>query len=150
MEVEPVLRDMTEKGGFRDVTELPHAEEFFRFYHRVPVDERTAMEDHINELLAKCALEPSNRWGSILNTSIEGGRTSPETGIRGDWTGTPYSPLWDACGQNDELAARVFGNLWKLMIIRRSEHWVGIRSDPTFPNRGITLQGKTYFISPEE
>ena len=29
----------------------------------------------------------------------------------------------------------------------RDENWVGVRMDPTFPNRGITLQGKTYFVS---
>ena len=40
----------------------------------------------------------------------------------------------------------LFGNIWKMVIIRRDENWIGVRMDPTFPNRGVTLQGKTYFI----
>ena len=40
----------------------------------------------------------------------------------------------------------VFGNLRKKVIIERPEPWVGIRLDPTFPQRGITLMGKTYFV----
>jgi hypothetical protein len=43
-----------------------------------------------------------------------------------------------------------FGTLWKLRIIERPEQWIGIRNTedrPTFPNRGITLQGKTYFLA---
>jgi hypothetical protein len=141
-----MLRDMTETGGFREVTRLPHSRDFHRWYDQVPPEQRIEMENHINGLLIQCALFPDKRWGSILNTSIEGGKPSPETGVHGDWSGTPYSPLWEACGRNDELAAMVFGNLWKKIIIERPERWVGIRSDPTFPQKGITLMGKTYFI----
>lgn len=39
-----------------------------------------------------------------------------------------------------------FGNVWKKVIIERQERWIGIRSAPTFPQRGISLQGKTYFV----
>jgi hypothetical protein len=39
-----------------------------------------------------------------------------------------------------------FGNVWKMVLIGRDEQWVGIRVDPTFPQRGITLQGKSYFL----
>jgi hypothetical protein len=35
---------------------------------------------------------------------------------------------------------------WKKVIIERSELWIGIRSDPTLPQRGISLGGKTYFV----
>jgi hypothetical protein len=43
-----------------------------------------------------------------------------------------------------------YGNVWKKIIIERDDRWIGIRNDPVthpnFPNRGITLAGKTYFI----
>jgi hypothetical protein len=39
-----------------------------------------------------------------------------------------------------------FGNVWKRIIIGRNERWIGVRFDPTFPQRGITLQGKSYFL----
>src|SRR5271169_3584597 len=45
--------------------------------------------------------------------------------------------------------ARIF----KQVVIDRGEAWVGYRSDeenPTFPRRGILLQGKTYFLRDRE
>jgi len=51
-----------------------------------------------------------------------------------------------ACGLNEELAGMFYGNVWKKVIIDRPELWIGIRSDPTFPQRGTSLGGKTYFI----
>lgn len=38
-----------------------------------------------------------------------------------------------------------YGKVWKKVIIDRTELWIAIRSDPTFPQRG-TLRGKTYFL----
>lgn len=85
-------------------------------------------------------------WGSITNTSIEGGKPNPLTGVAGDWRGTPFEAIYEACNRSEERAAMLFGNIWKMVIIRRDENWIGVRMDPTFPNRGVTLQGKTYFI----
>jgi len=85
-------------------------------------------------------------WGSITNTSIEGGKTNPTTGILGNWRGTVFQPIYIACGLNEERAGIFFGSVWKMVIIGRPERWIGIRSDPTFPQRGITLHGKTYFL----
>jgi hypothetical protein len=90
---------------------------------------------------------PDPNWGSITNTSIEGGRTNPVTGIRGDWTGTVFDPIFVACGLNEDVAGMFYGNVWKKVIIERADHWVGIRSDPTFPNRGITA-GQDLFHRP--
>ena len=80
-----------------------------------------------------------------MNTSIEGGRANPNTGVKGDWSGTVFDAVYQACGQSEQQAGMFYGNLWKKIIIERTEQWVGIRTDPTFPQRGITLQGKTYF-----
>lgn len=108
--------------------------------------ERTAIEAGIKRPLNDLVMSPDPNWGSITNTSIEGGRTNPNTGIRGDWIGTVFEPAYWACGCNEDLAGMFFGNVWKKVIIDRTERWVGIRCDPTFPQRGITLQGKTYFL----
>jgi hypothetical protein len=88
---------------------------------------------------------PGN-WGSITNTSIEGSKKSPATGVQGDWTGTAFEPIFDMFG-DEELAGMFFGNVWKKAIIDRPEQWIGIRFDPTFPQKGITLMGKTYFLA---
>jgi hypothetical protein len=142
------LRDIDEKGNVRDVLRLEHQSEFDRIWLSILAPERAAIETEINRRLDELIASPDPNWGSITNTSIEGGKTNPETGIRGDWSGTVFDPIYRACGLNEELAGMFFGNVWKKVIIDRDERWVGIRSDstnPTFPNRGILLQGKSYF-----
>ncbi|HYG99033.1 MAG TPA: hypothetical protein VD837_07865, partial [Terriglobales bacterium] len=107
--------------------------------------QRDAMVAEINRRLDQLISSPDPNWGSITNTSIEGGRTNLQTGIRGDWSGTVFQPIYDHFG-DEGLAGMYYGNVWKQIIIDREERWIGIRSDPTFPQRGITLQGKTYFL----
>lgn len=130
----------------RDVLRLDHKREFDQVWLSIPVADRTAIEQEINGRLDQLIASPSPNWGSITNTSIEGGRTNPVTGVRGDWSGTVFHPIFVACGLNEDLAGMFFGNVWKQVIIDREERWVGIRSDPTFPQRGITLEGKSYFL----
>jgi hypothetical protein len=93
-----------------------------------------------------CGVDFDSNSCSITNTSIEGGKANPTTGIRGDWSGTVFHAIFETCGRNEEVAGMFYGNVWKKVIIARPERWIGIRSDPTFPQRGITLQGKTYFL----
>jgi hypothetical protein len=140
------LRDIDDRGRVHDVLCLDHQREFDRVWLSIPAPARTAIEAEINRRLDQLIASPNPNWGSITNTSIEGGRTNPNTGIRGDWSGTVFHPIFEACGFNEELAGMFFGNVWKKVIIDRQERWVGIRSDPTFPQRGITLQGKSYFL----
>lgn len=90
-------------------------------------------------------MSPSPNWGTITNTSIEGGKANPYTGSKGDWTGTVFQPIFNYFN-DEQMAGMFYGNVWKKIIIERQELWIGIRSDPTFPQRGITLQGKTYFL----
>ena len=112
----------------------------------IPLNERNAIEAEINRRLDSLIRSPDPNWGSITNTSIEGGKPNPQSGIRGDWSNTVFDAIYRACGQHEEVAGRFYGNVWKKVIIERQERWIGIRSDPTFPQRGITLQGKTYFL----
>ncbi len=107
------------------------------------------VQAEIHRRLDELVANPSANWGSITNTSIEGGKMNQVTGIAGDWTGTPLEHIYESCNHNVEEAGMMFGRMFKAIIIDRPEAWVGYRSDEqnlTFPNRGINLQGRTYFI----
>ncbi len=123
-----------------------HRDDFLRIWNSIAPTDRQEIENEINSRLDYLISHPDERWGSITNSSIEGGKPSPDTGVVGDWTGTPFEVIYSACGLNEELAGMFFGNVWKKVIVERREHWIGVHSDPTFPQRGITLQGKTYFL----
>ena len=140
------LREIDGNGGIHDAHELPYQREIDQVWHSITLPERAAIETEINRRLDQLISSPDPNWGSITNTSIEGGRTNPQTGIKGDWSGTAFDAIFVACGQSEERAGMFYGNVWKTVIIGRRERWIGIRSDPTFPQRGITLQGKTYFL----
>lgn len=145
-----MLRDIDENGGMRDMDDIDHREAFDRKWNEFTPEEQQAMNTEIKRRLDTIVDAPDPNWGSIMNTSIEGGKVNPFNGLPGDWTGTPWQPIWDRHGQSDEQAALFFGTLWKLRIIKRPEQWIGIRNTddrPTFPNRGINLPGKTYFLT---
>ncbi len=140
------LREIGEDGSIYDVPQLPHQNEFNTTWFLIATADQAAIEAEINLRLDMLIASPDPNWGSITNTSIEGGRTNPATGIKGDWRHTVFQPIYVACGMNEDRAGMFYGNVWKKIIIDRQERWIGIRSDPTFPQRGITLQGKTYFL----
>jgi len=140
------LLEIAENGEAYEVHELAHEGDFNHIWFSISLPQRQAIEAEINGRLNSLIASPDPHWGSITNTSIEGGKPNPITGIPGAWDGTPFQAIYEACGMNDELAGMFFGNVWKKVIIDRPERWVGIRSDPTFPQRGITLGGKTYFL----
>src|SRR6266404_3092898 len=140
------LREIGENGEAHDVSDLSHRQEFNLVWLSITSPQRNAIEAEINHRLDELIASPDPNWGSITNTSIEGGKPNPGTGVRGDWSGTVFYAIYEACGFNEELAGMFYGNVWKMVIIERQERWIGIRSDPTFPQRGITLMGKTYFL----
>ena len=121
-----MLRDIDEKGNVRDIRKLEHRDDFDKKWNEFTLEEQRAMNVTIDDTLTALIENPSAKWGSIMNTSIEGGKINPETGIRGDWSGTPWHPIYMRHDRSDELAALFFGTLWKLRIIERPELWVGI------------------------
>jgi hypothetical protein len=141
-----MLTEIGENGETYEVKALPHRREFDQVWNRVSASDQTAIKAEMNRRLDELVASPSPDWGSIMNTSIEGGKPSPQTGVRADWTGTPFQALFHACRDDEDVAGMYFGNVFKL-VIDRPEKWIGIRFDPTFPQRGITLQGKTYFLA---
>ena len=144
-----MLRDIDENGGVREMHDIDYRERFDRKWNEFTAEEQRAIDTEINRLLDALIDDPDPNWGSIMNTSIEGSKVNPFNGEPGDWSGTPWQPIWEHHGQSAEQAALFFGTLWKLRIIERPEQWIGVRNtddNPTFPNRGITLPGKTYFL----
>jgi hypothetical protein len=142
------LQDMDEKGRIRKVKALDHLTEFKQTWRLISPADQAAIEAEINRRLDSLLSSPNPRWGSIMNTSIEGGEQNPHTGVKGDWTGTVFDAIYVACGLSEHLAGMFYGNVWKKVIIERDELWIGIRSDaskPTFPQKGILLGGKSYF-----
>jgi hypothetical protein len=145
------LRDIDENNRVRVITKLDHEDEFDKQWKLIPADQRAKIETELNRRLDDLVSSPNPKWGSIMNTSIEGGQLNEKTGVRGDWTDTVFDPIYSvACGYSEQQAGMLFGNIIKMVIIdrceNRGEKWIGIRQQPTFPQRGITLQGKTYFL----
>jgi hypothetical protein len=144
------LRDIDEMGGMRDVTELEYWPDFEKRWRQYTDKEQRTIINAIDEKLDDLAAAPDSRWGSIMSTSIEGGKVNPFNDRPGDWTGTPWESIYEHSGQSEQQAGLFFGLLWKWRIIEHGKQWVGIRNDPvnrpTFPERGVTLQGKTYFL----
>lgn len=142
-----MLTEVKDSGGTYEVHELENLPEFNGRWNLMTAEQQDAIELEINRRLDELVHSPDPNWGSITNTSIEGGKPNPMTGEPGNWEGTPFQALYHICGNSQQLAGMFFGSVWKKVIIDRPEQWVGIRSDPTFPKRGITLMGKTYFLS---
>jgi hypothetical protein len=142
-----MLREVRDNGSTYEVREMESLPEFNHRWNSLTVAQQDAIELEINRRLDELVHSPDPNWGSITNTSIEGGKPNPMTGEPGNWEGTPFQPLYHVCGRSRQLAGMFFGSVWKKIIIDRPEEWVGIRFDPTFPQRGITLMGKTYFLS---
>ena len=99
------LREIGEDGSTHDVLQLPHRREFDATWSLISAAHRAAIEAEINRRLDQLVTSPDPNWGSITNTSIEGGKTNPATGVKGDWTGTVFQPIYEvACGMDEERA----------------------------------------------
>ena len=79
------LREIAEDGSMYDVPSLGHERDFDRTWLAMTFAQRTAIEAEINRRLDGLMTSPDPNWGSITNTSIEGGKPNPNSGVRGDW-----------------------------------------------------------------
>jgi len=75
------LREIDDKGNTYDVPQLPHQREFAVIWLSMTSQERDVIEEEINRRLQQLISSPDPNWGSITNTSIEGGRSNPNTGV---------------------------------------------------------------------
>src|SRR5450432_4103707 len=106
------LREMDEGGRLRDVLILPHGDDFDRTWSVINGANRAAIENEINARLDHLVTSPDPNWGSITNTSIEGGKVNSVTGIKGDWSGTAFQAIFEACNLNENVAGMFYGNVW--------------------------------------
>lgn len=59
-----------------------------------------------------------------------------------DWTGTPYEPLYYACGRSQEQAGQFFGLIvFKLLMEREDRAWGFGR----YEKDGVPISSMTYF-----
>ena len=87
------LREIGENGEVFNMFDLKHRGEFDQIWLSISEPDRAAIESEINHRLDELIASPDPNWGSITNTSIEGGKPSPDTGLRGDWTGTVHGNI---------------------------------------------------------
>jgi hypothetical protein len=58
-----------------------------------------------------------------------------------DWTGTVYQPIYDACGLDEDAAARFFGLLVWQVVMDHDGCW----SFGRYEKEGVPIKGMTYF-----
>lgn len=58
-----------------------------------------------------------------------------------DWTGTPFQPIFHACGEDETAAALFFGLLVWQVVMDREDCW----SFGRYEKEGIPIKGMTYF-----
>jgi len=100
-----MLKDMDEKGAMREMNDIDYRSQFDKKWKEFPPEEQQAINAEITRVLDALRDSPDLLWGSIMNTSIEGGKVNPFNGLRGDWTGTPWEPIWERHGRSDQQAA---------------------------------------------
>ena len=100
-----MLIDIDEAGGMREMHDIDYREHFDKKWNEFTKAKKQAINGEINRILDSLIEAPSPKWGSIMNTSIEGGKVNPITGIPGDWSDTPWQPIWEHHGYSDKQAA---------------------------------------------
>lgn len=108
------------------VTKMPHQSDFNRWRKNISDDNYAKVEEAINELVD----------ANDINTA----GWMPGS----DWTGTPYDPLYDACGKNPVQAGMFFGLIVFKILMEREDHVWGFGR---FEKDGVPIRSMTYFIT---
>ena len=98
-----MLRDIDENGGLREMDDIDYRERFDVKWNEFTRWEQQAINTEIKRQLDALIDAPDPRWGSIMNTSRVGGADNPITGEPGDWSGTPWGPIWNAMARVPSL-----------------------------------------------
>lgn len=69
-----MLRDIDENGGVRDLDDIDHRQRFDSKWNEFTPHEQLAIDSEVERLLDALIDDPDPNWGSIMNTSIEGGK----------------------------------------------------------------------------
>ena len=108
------------------VTRLPHAKDFDRWRKHLSDADYDKVVDAINEQIDA---KDVNTAGWMPGN---------------DWTGTPYEPLYYACGSNVKQAGLFFGLIVFKVLMERTDHVWGFGR---FEKDGVAIRSMTYFIS---
>ena len=140
------LREIGEDGSTDDVLHLPHRREFDATWLLIPAAQRAAIEAEINRRLDDLISSPDPNWGSITNTSIEGGKRNPATGVREIGVERCSSPSTRFVRHGRGTCRHVLRQRLEKGHHRapRTLEWNSFR--PHLPQKGISLGGKTYFL----
>lgn len=110
-------------GSVREVTSLPHEADFQRWRARLSDVDYDAIVDE-------------------LNHRIEGKEIETSSFIPGaDWSGTPFQPIWFACGQDFDASRKFFGLIVWQVIMDHDERW----SFGHYEVNNRLIEGMTYF-----
>ena len=81
--MEMALKEIGEDGSTYNVITMSHQSDFDLVWLKMTLAERNAIEREINRRLDEMIKSPDPNWGSITNTSIEGGK--PQLPDRSPW-----------------------------------------------------------------
>jgi hypothetical protein len=109
------------------VTKQIHLGLYRQWKQRLSLEDHRRINDALNEYTNKTGR------GEIITTSWIPGT---------DWTGTAYYPIYEAVGQDWEMARFFFGLLvWNFMMTERPDFW----SFGRYPRKEGEIIGLTYF-----
>jgi hypothetical protein len=95
-----MLRDIDENGSVRAMDDIDYRLRFDSKRSEFTPEEQRVMDNQITHVLDALIDDPDPNWGSIMNTSIEGGKVNPFNGEPGDWSGTPWQSIWEHHGRS--------------------------------------------------
>ncbi|KGX86681.1 hypothetical protein [Pontibacillus marinus] len=101
------------------ITEVAYKTNYTSLMKKLPQDKHRAIVTELNRI--------ADQEEVITSSWIPGS----------DWRGTVYEPIWEACGRNDEVAAKFYGQILYKVIIDHPAEWLFGKYDHA--------RGKTYF-----
>jgi hypothetical protein len=108
------------------------------------IDSVPYFQDYLHLRHALDRIDPTafDRIHAVLLQNFNGKEIDTSSWIPGaDWTGTVYDPIYHACGQDQEAAARFFGLIVWQVVMDHPDCWASGR----YEKDGLPLRGRTYF-----
>jgi hypothetical protein len=91
---------------------------------------------------SRLADEDFERIKAAIDAAVGGNEIAVSSFIPGkDWRPTPYQPIFEACGRNEQHAAFFFGLIMWQVMIERDEAWYFKPAD----KEADDILGMTYF-----
>jgi hypothetical protein len=121
-----MLAAIKDNGTVERISKQPHERQFRQWMRNLAPADFQRSKDALNEYIN------TTGRGEIITTSWIPGS---------DWTGTPYQPIYEAVGEDWEMARFFFGLIvWNVMM-DRPEPW----SFGRYPRHEGEIIGLTYF-----